>query len=116
MKGNYFWDLFLIPEEVQPVKAVFENLQVSQFSNQYENYWVKKDGDRRLIAWSNTVICDVATTVEYIIGTGIDITERQRAEEQVKLLQTLMRSIGFVNSTQADGGGTALKVRASKSL
>ncbi|MEJ2560495.1 MAG: PAS domain-containing protein [Anaerolineae bacterium] len=54
VRGKLLWDLFLIPEEVEPVKAVFEELQAGQFPNEYENHWATKHGDRRLIAWSNT--------------------------------------------------------------
>ncbi|MBW4687255.1 MAG: response regulator [Komarekiella atlantica HA4396-MV6] len=83
VRGRYFWNLFLIPEEVEPVKAVFQQLQGSEFANEYENYWVTKDGTRRLIAWSNTVLQDYEGEVEYIIGTGIDITDRKRVEQHL---------------------------------
>ncbi|MFE1747945.1 PAS domain S-box protein [Coleofasciculus sp. H7-2] len=84
VKGRPFWDLFLLPEEVKPVKAVFKNLQAGQFPNQYDNYWLTRDGDRRLIAWSNTALLGSSGGVKYIIGTGIDITERHQAEQALK--------------------------------
>jgi PAS domain S-box-containing protein len=40
-----------------------------------------KDGSHRLIAWSNTALLDDRGSVAYVIGTGIDITERRQAEE-----------------------------------
>jgi PAS domain S-box-containing protein len=92
VRGKLLWDLFLIPEEVELVKAVFEELQAGQFPNEYENYWVTKHGDRRLIAWSNTALPGADGTVAYVIGTGIDVTERRQAESQrdatLKALQT----------------------------
>ncbi len=84
VKGKYFWDLFLIPEEMEPVKGVFQQLRAGQFPNEYENHWVTRDGSRRLIAWSNSALADNRGTVEYIIGTGIDITERKRVEEEIE--------------------------------
>jgi PAS domain S-box-containing protein len=81
VEGQPFWELFLIPEETEPVKAVFEQLQAGQFPNAYENHWLTRDGGRRLIAWSNTALLGKAGGAEYIIATGIDITERKRAEE-----------------------------------
>lgn len=82
VRGQALWDLFLIPEEAPPVRAVFEQLQAGQFPNQHENHWLTKDGARRLIAWSNTALQDADGAVQYIVGTGIDITERRQAEAQ----------------------------------
>jgi len=83
VQGRRVWEMLLIPEEVEPVKAVFESLRSGQFPNKYENYWVAKDGSRRLIAWSNTAIPGPEGSVRYVIGTGIDITRRRQAEEEI---------------------------------
>ncbi len=91
VKGRNFMDLLLVPEEVAGVKAVFEQLRAGQFPNRYENYWVAKDGRRRLIAWCNTVVLDRDGAVKYVIGTGIDITERQRAEEALQENEAALR-------------------------
>jgi PAS domain S-box-containing protein len=81
VNGKTVWDLFLIPEEVESVRAVFEQLLITELPSEYENYWLTKDGRRRLIAWSNTMLVDNEGSIEYVISTGIDITERQQAEE-----------------------------------
>ena len=86
VKGKPFWDVFLIPEEAEAVKDVFGRLRAGQFPNEHENHWVTKDGRRRLIAWSNTALLDDHGSVEYIVGTGIDITERRQAGEQLRRL------------------------------
>lgn len=87
VKGKYIWDLFLIPEEIEPVKGVFHQLRAGMFPMQYENYWLTKNQERRLIAWDNTALLDANGEVEYLIGTGVDITERKRAEEERAVLQ-----------------------------
>ncbi len=84
VKDKYFWDIFLLPETVEKVKLAWEHLQVKSFPNQYEGYWVTKDGRHRLIAWSNTALCDREGAIEYIISTGLDITERKRAEKAMQ--------------------------------
>ncbi|MEW6026923.1 MAG: PAS domain S-box protein [Planctomycetota bacterium] len=78
------WDVFIIPEEVKQVKDVFGNLVGTKLPSKFENYWVTKDGRRRLIAWSNSVLLDDNNSVEFIIGTGIDITERREAIKSLK--------------------------------
>ncbi|MBD1939513.1 PAS domain S-box protein [Microcoleus sp. FACHB-68] len=91
--GQPFWDLFLLPEEVEPVKNVFKTLCLGELPMQYENHWVARDGRRRLIAWSNKALLDSTGNVEYIIGSGIDITERSRAEEALRKSEAFLRTI-----------------------
>ncbi|HBE33545.1 MAG TPA: hypothetical protein DD990_20080, partial [Cyanobacteria bacterium UBA11368] len=91
VEGKYVWELLLIPEEVEPVKAIFQELQEGSLPNQHENYWVAKDGTRRLIAWSNTVLLNGDGSTQYVIGSGIDITERQQAEEALRKSEILRK-------------------------
>jgi len=78
VRGRYIWDLFLIPEEVELFKAVYENLLAGSCSEyNYESCWVTKDGNYRRIAWSSTALFSNEGALEYIIGIGIDITERK---------------------------------------
>ena len=46
-----------------------------------ENWIVRTDGEERLVEWSNAVLRDSAGAVRAVVGTGIDVTERRRAEE-----------------------------------
>lgn len=88
-----FWDVFLTAKEMEPVKAAFSDLKAGQFPNTYENYWLTRWGERRLIAWSNTVLLDPRGEVEYIIGTGIDITERYQAELALRKSEATNRAL-----------------------
>ncbi|BAU63319.1 two-component sensor histidine kinase [Stanieria sp. NIES-3757] len=100
VKQQKVWNLLLIPDEINAFKAVFNQLLTGQVPNQYENHWITKEGDRRLITWSNTALFDHQSKVEYIIATGIDITERKEAEarlesqhRQTQLLAEITRKI-----------------------
>ncbi len=84
VKGKYVWDFLLTKEEVAPVKEVFSKLKAGMFPNSFTNYWVAKNGRNNLISWTNTAILDNAGEVEYIVPTGIDITEKTKAEEELK--------------------------------
>jgi PAS domain S-box-containing protein len=89
VNGKPFWEFFIVEEELEGVKGVFENIKAGQFPNAYENYWLTKDGRRRLISWSNTALCDDKGDVEFIIATGIDITVRREAEEKLRLYKEI---------------------------
>ncbi len=78
--GKYFWDYFVIPEDLEKIKARFRGLQPSHFPAAGQKYLVTKAGERRLIAWSDTTILNKDGAVKFIISTGIDITARKKAE------------------------------------
>ncbi|HEX8985283.1 MAG TPA: PAS domain S-box protein [Bryobacteraceae bacterium] len=93
LAGRPVWDTLLLPEEVEPVRRVFNELRSGLFPNQYENYWVARDGSRRLIAWSNTAVLSAAGEVEFVIGTGMDVTERRRAEDGLRQANEMLRAV-----------------------
>jgi PAS domain S-box-containing protein len=79
------WNLLLPPEEVAAVRSVFMQLRGGQAANRFENCWLTKSKNRRLIAWSNTILTNPNGTVKHVIGTGLDITERKRDEQRRQL-------------------------------
>ncbi len=81
--GQKIWDLFMVPEEVDRFQSVFQQLRTDQLTVDYEGYLVKRDGSRRWIAWSSTVLPGNDATPLYIIATGIDITERKHLEKTI---------------------------------
>ena len=81
--GRKIWDLFMVPEEVEPFKAIFERICSNQMPNNYEGYLVRRDGERRLIAWSSTLLPSHDGGPVSVIATGIDITERKRLEKTI---------------------------------
>jgi len=76
VKGRNAFDFLITPEEQPDVISAFARLSVGQLPNNFENHWVTKKGSLRLITWSNTAMLAADGAVEYVIGTGIDITER----------------------------------------
>ncbi|WP_414754340.1 GAF domain-containing protein [Anabaena sp. CCY 9910] len=94
VRGRHFWNLFLLPEDIESSKASFAKFPTdSRVSGiqESENYWVTKDGSRRLIAWSRTILQNHEGSVEYIIGTGIDITERKQADKHLTIQYAITR-------------------------
>jgi PAS domain S-box-containing protein len=81
--GQKIWDLLMVPDEVDRFKSVLQQLRSDQFPSDYEGYLVKRDGARRLIAWSSTVLPGNGGTPTYFIATGIDITERKHLEKTI---------------------------------
>jgi len=93
VKGTLVWNLFLAPEETKSFQAIFENLKRGEVPIQHENDWLTRGGRRRRIAWSSTALMSGKGEPEYIVSTGIDITERRAAEEAVRESHRLFHSV-----------------------
>ncbi|MFM2055450.1 MAG: hypothetical protein RL456_3487, partial [Pseudomonadota bacterium] len=81
--GQPFFELFVPQEQRAGVRAVFASLRRGDFPNRHENDWLRRDGSRVTIAWSNTCTVDAAGAVRYVIGTGIDVGRQRRAERSL---------------------------------
>ena len=103
VQAKEFWDIFLLPSEKPRVQVVFDNLLAGDFPNYNENFWVTKDGRRRLIAWSNTATVDKTGKVEYIVATGIDITERKEAEGRLATRLRYEEGLAACSKTLLEG-------------
>lgn len=81
VRGRAFWDFLLPADETSGGKAAFAKLAAGQFPLDHENRWLARDGTAHLISWANMALLDAQGEVEFVIGTGIDVTERRRVEE-----------------------------------
>lgn len=84
VKGKYLWELFLPPEEVDIVKNAIRDVLTGVVANEYETHWIARNNSRRLIAWSNTTLNNKSGNVEYIIASGIDISDRFLAAQELR--------------------------------
>ncbi len=83
MMGRKVWDVLAPITERDVFRTVFERIRAEKRPFAGENHWLTKAGELRLISWSNTVQLDAAGQVEFVIGTGVDITDRLRLEREI---------------------------------
>ena len=105
VRGRYFWDLVPVPEEARGFQALIEGLLPGQ-QRAYESDWITRGGDRRRIAWSNTVLPGAGWGPAHVITTGIDITERKEMESA--LLEISGREQRQIGQDLHDGLGQHL--------
>ena len=98
VRGKYFWDLFLAAHEVAKVKTAFEALQIDRTPNDYESQWLTKNGNSRIISWSNNAFFGKGGRVEYVVSTGINITERRQLEERLVAIHQLGRELNLLRN------------------
>ncbi len=106
VRNQSFGKIFLLPEDVNSIRDTFAQSSNRNSLNSYENYWITKDGSHRLIAWSTTALLSQDSKINYIIGTGLDVSDRKLVEEEIRLQN--WRSLVFSKIT--------LKIRQSLNI
>ncbi len=97
VRNQSFYKIFLPHEESATISKNFTRFSNSSLSNLYENHWLTKSGERRLISWSTTAVLESENKISFIICSGLDITDRKQVEEEVRLQN--WRSIVFSQIT-----------------
>jgi diguanylate cyclase (GGDEF)-like protein/PAS domain S-box-containing protein len=82
--GKYVWETLVLPEEVDVVKRVLENLRTGRFVRGYESHLLTLQGRPRIIQWSTAPLVEGEGPVELIVGVGVDVTDRKRTEERLR--------------------------------
>ncbi|MBM3957774.1 MAG: PAS domain S-box protein, partial [Gemmatimonadetes bacterium] len=91
-RGVYVWDFARPPSQAGDESRLFRGLKAGDFPRRRESEWATRSGGRRLIAWSDTAMVDSSGRVDFVIATGVDITEQREAERQIRLLGTAVES------------------------
>ena len=86
---------FLIPEnERESVDNILHKLLNGEKHRLfYENEILTKDGDRRIVSWTNTILTTASEEVEYVVSVGIDVTERRKIEQELYESEAKNRAI-----------------------
>lgn len=103
--GTDWVQRFVPAEQRDEVRGVIERLErFGDFPATFEGEVVTRQGQRRLIAWNNTLARDAQGQVIGLTAIGEDVTERRMAEEQVrKLSQAVEQSPAIVQITDRQG-------------
>ncbi len=92
VKEKHIWDVLPVPEERAHLRSDFAEV-LKGGNGRSEAHWLTKKGQRRLIRWSDTVAVKEAGTVDYVIRTGMDVTDRETAQEQVRDSDAAVRTL-----------------------
>ena len=99
------WYEAVVPEEDRRARrANFRHVLCGEdepFSH-HQGDVITRTGERRTIAWRNTVLRDPAGDITGILASGEDITERLRAEEEISRLAYFDPLTGLPNRAQLE--------------
>jgi len=93
VRGRRAWDFMLLSHEKAVVIEAFRTLVSGVYPASYEHHLVARDRSDHLIAWSSTVLTDNHGDVEYVVTTGIEITERKAAERALRMSEARYREL-----------------------
>jgi PAS domain S-box-containing protein len=113
-------ELFLAEEREQ----AFELLQQARFGGQHqptEMHWLSREGRRRRIAWTTTTLRDGIGEINFIIMTGVDVTEQREAAvalhaSEARYRQLVEGSLGMVCTHDLEGRLLSINTNAAESL
>jgi PAS domain S-box-containing protein len=83
MRERRFWEVFIVPEEVEQVRAELRSLAAEGAAGEHENRWRAAGGGEAVVAWSTTPLLDEDGRPNFLIS-GMEITERKRQEEELR--------------------------------
>ena len=91
--GRAFYDVLVSPASRDESRRRLEYVFSAGAASAFENEWITKSGECRRISFSNVPMANEQGRVQYYIVTGIDITERYRAEQQLERSETQFRCV-----------------------
>jgi PAS domain S-box-containing protein len=116
LTGKIFFDVLVSPERRgQSRKRLEDGLSV-RAPSAFESEWITKSGQPRRISFSNVPLMNQDGAVEYYIVTGIDITDRYHADQDLLKSEIEFRSIWEASCEPmflTDQSGAIVKVNAA---
>jgi PAS domain S-box-containing protein len=116
LKGKIFFDVLVSAESREQSRKRLEYGISARAASAFENEWITKAGERRRISFSNVPMLNENGEVGYYIATGIDITDRYQAGQELMKSEIQFRSIWEASCEPmflTDPSGTIIKVNAA---
>ena len=101
--GRDWYDAVVPEDDRESRRENFQRvLRAEEQFTYHQGDVVTRSGERRTIAWRNTLLRDVSGYVTGILASGEDITERLRAEEEISRLAYFDPLTGLPNRAQLE--------------
>jgi diguanylate cyclase (GGDEF)-like protein/PAS domain S-box-containing protein len=100
--GRNWFEEAVPAEDREDTRAAFRRMlaETGGEPERFENEIVTRRGERRHIAWQNLVLRDDAGRAVAMLSSGQDVTDRVRAEEEVRRLAFFDPLTGLANRAQ----------------
>nr|WP_319565206.1 EAL domain-containing protein [uncultured Rhodoferax sp.] len=96
--GRDWFTLFVVPEPARVKVTFLELLAKGKSTGHLENEILIRNGRRRLIRWSNTILYSAAGDVTGTASIGEDITDYKEAENKIRRLNRVYAVLSGINT------------------
>ena len=119
--GRPFPGELFAEDDRERAKALFEVTRSGAPSDPFELHWVSREGVRRRIAWTATTLTDAVGEVNFIIATGVDVTEQRETElalrsSELRYRQLIEGSLGMICTHDLEGYLLSINTYAAANL
>ncbi len=88
VKNKPFWQVWVPPSNIELAQKHFEEILKHSKPGSIEKELRTHDGKKLLVVWSYDLIKENGE-IKWVVGTGIDITEQRKMEEQLRHAQKM---------------------------
>lgn len=96
------------PEHLELFDRILESAFDREEPHPMRGFWVRKDGTRRTIEFSNRPLPDADGNVRFFVSTGLDVTEREEATAEIVRLaseQAALRRVATLIARNPEPAG-----------
>lgn len=117
VRGRVFWNVLIPTEDISAIKASYRDFESTFFKDSYVHHWITKDEELKLISWQVSAIKDENGHIRFVVGTGIDITEKREFETaRNRMLRILEMSPDLISIYDFQGRITYLNPAGRKMI
>jgi PAS domain S-box-containing protein/diguanylate cyclase (GGDEF)-like protein len=96
-QGQMCWDIVQMAGDASAVRRFFHDLPLENLPPRIPGLWLTRDGEERSVIWSTACTRRADGSVEYVLSTGLDVTELRGAEDQLKYISNFDTVTGLPN-------------------
>ena len=82
IEGKFLWELLTFEKE--KTREAISKMLGGEYPYIYETYFKTKTGEDKVVSWTGTVINRADGKADYLMSTGIDITESRKAKQALQ--------------------------------
>jgi PAS domain S-box-containing protein/diguanylate cyclase (GGDEF)-like protein len=97
VRNRFYWEVLLPAKSWEPRKNFFADTEHGQAPAQIADEYVARDGSKRHIIWTTSHVQRADKSIEYFLGSGVDVTDLRSAEEKLQFLKNFDSVTGLPN-------------------